>query len=82
MHLNLLNNNIICYIYVLLYFRATTVYMVEQAFHMLPITLCDLCSLNPGEDKLTISVIMTISKDGNFFFLNYLFFFCIIVLVK
>lgn len=44
--------------------RATTIYMVEQAFHMLPLTLCDLCSLNPGEDKLTISVIMTISKDG------------------
>ncbi|XP_014280331.1 DIS3-like exonuclease 2 isoform X2 [Halyomorpha halys] len=44
--------------------RATTIYMVEQAFHMLPLTLCGLCSLNPGEDKLAISVIMNISKDG------------------
>ncbi|CAH1397811.1 unnamed protein product [Nezara viridula] len=44
--------------------RATTIYMVEEVFHMLPLTLCELCSLSSGQDKLTISVIMTVSKEG------------------
>lgn len=45
--------------------RATSVYLVEQVIPMLPRLLCDnLCSLHPGEDKLTISVVWTLTSDG------------------
>lgn len=45
--------------------RATTVYLVQRAVPMLPPTLCEhLCSLNPGVDKLTFSVIFTLTPDG------------------
>lgn len=37
--------------------RATTVYLVDNVFHMLPKQLCEVCSLQPGRDKLTFSVI-------------------------
>eukprot|EP01102_Stenamoeba_stenopodia_P023108 TRINITY_DN984_c0_g1_i4.p1 TRINITY_DN984_c0_g1~~TRINITY_DN984_c0_g1_i4.p1 ORF type:complete len:1231 (+),score=388.91 TRINITY_DN984_c0_g1_i4:364-4056(+) len=38
--------------------RATTVYFVEFSIPMLPRVLCDtLCSLNPHEDRLSISVV-------------------------
>ncbi|KAJ1933978.1 hypothetical protein GGF37_006542, partial [Kickxella alabastrina] len=37
--------------------RATTTYMVEKAVPMLPAMLCeDLCSLNPGVDRLAFSI--------------------------
>ncbi len=38
-------------------FRATSVYLVQQVVPMLPRRLCeDLCSLNPGSDRLAFSV--------------------------
>ncbi|KAI8319235.1 RNB-domain-containing protein [Martensiomyces pterosporus] len=37
--------------------RATTTYMVQRAYSMLPSILCEeLCSLNPGVDRLAFSV--------------------------
>lgn len=45
--------------------RATSVYLVQQVIPMLPRLLCDqLCSLHPGEDKLTFSVVWTMTRDG------------------
>lgn len=45
--------------------RATTVYMVQKAIPMLPRLLCeDLCSLNPGVDRLAFSVTWTMNEDG------------------
>lgn len=44
--------------------KATTVYLVDGTYHMLPRDLCFHCSLLPGSDKLTFSVIWEISKDG------------------
>lgn len=44
--------------------KATTIYLVEQAFHMLPDELCMLCSLFPGMDKLAFSVFWEITKDA------------------
>ncbi|KAJ2767011.1 hypothetical protein IWQ57_004127, partial [Coemansia nantahalensis] len=38
--------------------RATTTYMVQRAYPMLPAVLCeDLCSLGPGVDRLAFSVL-------------------------
>ncbi|GAA5864874.1 hypothetical protein JCM3774_004257 [Rhodotorula dairenensis] len=45
--------------------RATTVYLVQRAVPMLPPTLSEqLCSLNAGADKLTFSVIFTLTPEG------------------
>ncbi|GAA5874465.1 hypothetical protein JCM8547_007369 [Rhodosporidiobolus lusitaniae] len=45
--------------------RATTVYLVQRAVPMLPPTLSEeLCSLNAGSDKLTFSVIFTMTEEG------------------
>lgn len=44
--------------------KATTIYLVERAFHMLPDDLCVLCSLFPGIDKLAFSVFFEMSKDA------------------
>lgn len=45
--------------------RATTVYLVQRAVPMLPPALSEeLCSLNPGSDKLTFSVIFDMTEDG------------------
>nr|XP_021181442.2 DIS3-like exonuclease 2 [Helicoverpa armigera] len=44
--------------------KATTIYLVEKAYHMLPDDLCMLCSLFPGVDKLAFSVFWEITKDG------------------
>lgn len=44
--------------------KATTIYLVERAYHMLPDDLCMLCSLFPGVDKLTFSVFWEITKDA------------------
>lgn len=45
--------------------RATSVYLVQQVVPMLPRLLCDhLCSLHPGEDKLTFSVVWSLTSEG------------------
>ncbi|KAI5645417.1 RNB domain-containing protein [Phthorimaea operculella] len=44
--------------------KATTIYMVERAYHMLPDELCMLCSLFPGVDKLAFSVFWEITPDA------------------
>lgn len=41
--------------------RATTVYMTDNVYHMLPKQLCQVCSLLPGQDKLAFSVIWEIT---------------------
>lgn len=45
--------------------RTTSVYLVERVIPMLPRILCErMCSLNPGEPKLTFSVIWKMDKYG------------------
>lgn len=45
--------------------RATTFYLVNQVIPMIPKSLSEnICSLNPGHDKLTVSVIWKITSDG------------------
>jgi len=45
--------------------RATTVYLIQKAITMLPNVLCEnLCSLNPGVDRMAFSVIFTLSPEG------------------
>lgn len=45
--------------------RATSVYLVDRTIPMLPEHLCNfICSLRPGEEKLTFSVIFTLSAKG------------------
>jgi len=45
--------------------RATSVYLVQRCVPMLPPTLSEqLCSLVPGQDRLTFSVIFTIDKNA------------------
>ncbi|CAB3251543.1 unnamed protein product [Arctia plantaginis] len=44
--------------------KATTIYLVEKAYHMLPDDLCMLCSLFPGVDKLAFSVFWEITRDA------------------
>ncbi|KAJ2810821.1 hypothetical protein GGI24_006941, partial [Coemansia furcata] len=44
--------------------RATTTYMVQKAIPMLPSVLCeDLCSLNPGVDRLAFSVMWEMDPE-------------------
>lgn len=45
--------------------RATSVYLVQRSVPMLPPMLCEqLCSLLPGQERLTFSVIYTMTKDA------------------
>lgn len=43
--------------------KATTIYLVDTVYHMLPVPLCLLCSLLPGSDKMAYSVFWEIKKD-------------------
>jgi DIS3-like exonuclease 2 len=44
--------------------KATTIYMVDSVYHMLPVELCLHCSLLPGMDKLSFSVIWELTPVG------------------
>lgn len=45
--------------------RATTFYLVNRVIPMLPPSLSEVaCSLNPGHDKLTVSIIWKMKSDG------------------
>ncbi len=45
--------------------RATSVYLVDRVVPMLPEHLCNgICSLRPGEDKLTFSTIFEMTHDA------------------
>ncbi|XP_063981481.1 DIS3-like exonuclease 2 [Diachasmimorpha longicaudata] len=44
--------------------RATTIYLANTVYHMLPKPLCQLCSLTPGRDRLTFSVIWELKPTG------------------
>lgn len=48
--------------------RACSIYLVDRTIPMLPHALSnDLCSLNPGEDKLAFSAVFIIEKNDSFF---------------
>lgn len=46
--------------------RATSMYLVDRTIPMLPhILSTDLCSLNPDEDRLSVSAVFTLDRDAN-----------------
>ena len=46
--------------------RSTSVYLIQQVLPMLPRLLCEeICSLNPGADRLAFSVMWEISPAGD-----------------
>ena len=45
--------------------RATSIYLVDRTIPMLPEHLCNgVCSLRPGEEKLTFSVVFEMNEDA------------------
>lgn len=45
--------------------RATSVYLVQRVIPMLPPLLCEeLCSLNPGVERLAFSVVWDMDAEG------------------
>lgn len=45
--------------------KGTSTYMVQKVVPMLPRRLCEeLCSLNPGEDRLTFSIVWQMTEKG------------------
>jgi len=45
--------------------RATSIYLVDRVLPMLPEVLSsDLCSLKPGEDRLTLSLLLEMDTEG------------------
>lgn len=48
------------------YERGTSIYLPDKVIPMLPERLCNgICSLVPGEDRLTLTVYLKYDKDGN-----------------
>jgi DIS3-like exonuclease 2 len=43
--------------------KATTIYLIDKVYHMLPEQLCLLCSLLPGADKFSYSVFFEIDPN-------------------
>lgn len=44
--------------------RATSIYLTDNVYHMLPKQLCNVCSLLPGLDRLAFSVIFEMTSEG------------------
>nr|CAD7458063.1 unnamed protein product [Timema tahoe] len=44
--------------------KATSIYLVDNVYHMLPREMCMFCSLLPGVDKLAFSVIFEMTREG------------------
>lgn len=44
--------------------KTTSVYMVDQVYHMLPAVLCQTCSLLPGERKLAVSLFVELNPQA------------------
>jgi ribonuclease R len=46
--------------------RGTSIYLVDRVIPMFPVALSNqLCSLNPEQDRLTVSVFVSVAKDGS-----------------
>lgn len=44
--------------------KTTSVYMVDQVYHMLPSVLCQQCSLLPSEEKRAVSVFVEMTSEA------------------